>query len=40
MELGYTKLRRYKKTAKRLCVIAQKDNIEYSWSRTTLRMTL
>ena len=29
VELGYTKLRRYKKTAKRLCVIAQKDNIEY-----------
>ena len=30
VELGYTKLRRYKKNAKRLCVIVQKDNIEYS----------
>lgn len=29
VELGYTKLRRYKKTQKRLCILVQKDNIEY-----------
>ncbi len=29
VELGYTKLRRYKKTTKRLCILVQKDNIEY-----------
>ena len=29
VELGYTKLRRYKKPAKRICVLIQKDNIEY-----------
>lgn len=29
VELGYTKLRRYKKSAKKLCVIVQKDNIQY-----------
>lgn len=30
VELGYTKLRRYKKNRKKICVIAQKDNIEYT----------
>ena len=30
VELGYTKLRRYKKSLKKLCVIVQRDNIEYS----------
>ena len=29
VELGYTKLRRYKKPVKKLCVIVQRDNIEY-----------
>lgn len=29
VELGYTRLRRYKKPTRRLCVIVQKDNIEY-----------
>ncbi len=29
VELGYTKLRRYKKPLKKLCVIIQRDNIEY-----------
>lgn len=29
VELGYTKLRRYKKPLKRICVLIQKDNIEY-----------
>lgn len=29
VELGYTKLRRYKKPIKKLCIIAQRDNIEY-----------
>lgn len=29
VELGYTKLRRYKKPIKKLCVIVQKDNIQY-----------
>lgn len=29
VELGYTRLRRYKKTGKRLCILVQKDNIEY-----------
>lgn len=29
VELGYTKLRRYKKPVKKLCVIIQRDNIEY-----------
>ena len=29
VELGYTQLRRYKKTTKRLCILVQKDNIEY-----------
>ena len=30
VELGYTKLRRYKNSAKRLCILAQKDFIQYS----------
>lgn len=29
VEMGYTKLRRYKKPTKRLCILVQKDNIEY-----------
>ena len=29
VELGYTKLRRYKKPAKKLCVIVQRNNIQY-----------
>ena len=29
VELGYTKLRRYKKPVRKLCVIVQRDNIEY-----------
>ena len=29
VEMGYTKLRRYKKPSIRLCVLIQKDNIEY-----------
>ena len=29
VELGYTKLRRYKKPSRRLCILVQKDNIEY-----------
>ena len=30
VELGYTRLRRYKKPVRRLCVLVQKDNIEYT----------
>ena len=30
MEMGYTKLRRQKKAAKKLCILVQSDNIEYS----------
>ena len=29
VELGYTKLRRYKNAKRRLCIIIQKDNIQY-----------
>ncbi len=29
VEMGYTRLRRYKNTAKKLCVLVQKDNIQY-----------
>ena len=29
VELGYTKLRRYKKPVRKLCIIVQRDNIEY-----------
>ena len=29
VELGYTKLRRYKKPAKKLCVIIQRNNIQF-----------
>ena len=29
VELGYTKLRRYKNSAKRLCILVQKDFIQY-----------
>ena len=29
VELGYTKLRRYKKPAKKLCIIVQRNNIQY-----------
>ena len=27
--MGYTKLRRYKKPVRKLCIIVQRDNIEY-----------
>lgn len=30
VSLGYTKLRRYKNTAKKLCIFIQSDNIEYT----------
>lgn len=33
VELGYTKLRRYKKSAKKLCIFVQKDNIQYEEPR-------
>lgn len=29
VELGYTKLRRYKQAAKKVCILVEKDNIEY-----------
>lgn len=29
VELGYTRLRRYKKSARRLCILVQKENIKY-----------
>lgn len=29
VEMGYTRLRRYKNTARKLCVLVQKDNIQY-----------
>ena len=29
VEMGYTRLRRYKNTARKLCVMVQKDNIQY-----------
>lgn len=29
VELGYTKIRRYKNTTKKLCILVEKDNIEY-----------
>lgn len=29
VELGYTKLRRYKKTQKTICILVEKDNIQY-----------
>lgn len=29
VEMGYTKLRRYKKPVRKLCIIVQRDNIEY-----------
>lgn len=32
VELGYTKLRRYKNARRKLCIIVQKDNIQYKES--------
>ena len=32
VELGYTKLRRYKNAQRKLCIIVQKDNIQYKES--------
>ena len=32
VELGYTRLRRYKNAKRKLCIIDQKDNIQYKES--------